>query len=149
MSFGFSNFSTVIKFVKFHVLYFSFTVWPLDYHGQWRKFMSLSHSGLLFLLIFYFQPILVHECDRNIETAQENTEQNYEMQEFPHSKCRYLDTDFAFHLDICYNLKLKQYNCFYHINIKPVCPMTCLHIPLSVQETSSYTYSATTEGVKT
>lgn len=38
--------------------------------------------GCFFLWIFHFQPILAHEYDRNIEIAQENTEQNYEVQEF-------------------------------------------------------------------
>lgn len=52
--FGFDNFSTVIKFIKFHVLSIFFTVWPLDYHGQWRKFMSMSHAGLFFLFSNHF-----------------------------------------------------------------------------------------------
>lgn len=41
-----------------------------------------------------------------------------------------LDDDFVFfffHLDSCYNLKLKQFSS-YHINIKPICPMTRLNI---------------------
>lgn len=142
--FGFVNLGTEIKFVRFHVPYFSFTAWPLDYHGQWRKFISKFHSGLFFLCDnFHIQPILVQECDRNFETTKENNEQNYEMQEYPHSYHRHLDTVFFCHLGICYNPTLKQYNCFYHINIKPVCPMTRLHIPISLTVTSSYTYSAT------
>lgn len=54
--FGFANLGTEMKFVRFHVPYFPFTVWPLDFHGQCRELISKFHSGLFFLLIFHYHP---------------------------------------------------------------------------------------------